>query len=128
MTWRPQPEAEARAGLPPPARLPGDLEGYLLPSYVALRAARAVNARDAHFRFLLSLDPADLEQHYRDNSWRPWFKNPVFECMHRANDEAWERFYATPEGQRGRALAQAVLKEHHARWSPAEKGPRDDTL
>ena len=113
--WHPRPEAEARAGLPPPVRLPGDLEGYLLPSYVDLRAARRRIARmgiDA----LRALDPADLEQHYRDNSWRPWFLNPVFDAMRSASEAAWAQFNETPEGRRGRVLAQVRVKEHEARW------------
>jgi len=115
LNWHPRPESDANLGRPPPVRRPGDLEGYLLPSYVDLRAARSRIAGDG-IRALHALEPADLEQHHRDNSWRPWHANPIFNDMHRANDAAWEKFMATPEGRRGQAIAQAVLREHQARW------------
>ena len=125
MTWRPRSEPEARAGLPPPIRLPGDLEGYLLPSYVDLRAARRRLAEQG-LAALRSLDAAELAQHYRDTSWRPWFMNPIFDAMQRASEAAWAQFNETPEGRRGQALAQAVLKEHTARWpaNPLHRGWR----
>lgn len=125
MNWRPRPESDALAGRPPPVRLRGDLEGYLLPSYVDLRAARSRIAGDG-LGALRALEPAELAQHHRDNVWRPWFGNPIFDDMHRANDAAWKAFNATPEGRRGRAIAQAALRDHVARWptNPVTRGWR----
>lgn len=115
MTWRPRPESDANFGRPPPVRRPGDLEGYLLPSYVDLRAVRSRIAGDALSRFR-ALEPAELAQHHRDNAWRSWSDNPIFEDMHLANDAAWEAFMSTPEGRRGQAIAQAAAHDHYARW------------
>lgn len=106
MTWRPRPESEALAGRPPPHRLPGDLEGYLLPSYVDLRAARA-NLTEETRRL-----PAE-ERRRRRRERETFGPVPRPEA-----DAAWLAFAATPEGRAGQERAQRLATEHELRGMP----------